>query len=476
MTKFFLPACMLISCIVAPAVNAGSILILDRTVGTAEQRVSEARFLDRAGAVDVIDLDNVKEGVVKGREWSRRGVKFSQPDGGELALFDDSGNSNFTARSPFNALLPRSADAQRIELRIDPPTHAVGFWLIDSELNHATETIQFYDANDRLLMSTLMPITGYITGDATSNFFVGLLSSVPVARVLINEGALDGNETVGVDHVYLGTEICFCGDGILQPDLAELCDDGNNQDGDCCSSDCTAPAPVGQACDDGLSCTIVDSCNAIGLCKGELPDGCDDGDPCTQDSCDMGGCINAERPAPVCMPAGRGLLDIVDKTGVKKDQLVWKWKQGCGFSNATLGRPEVDSEYALCAYEHSGFGAPFTHPAHESTVLLGGTIAPGATWLNKAPNGYKYKDRNGDSLGIVTGLLKTGADRKSKIELLSKGVNLPMPATSGDGQFFDPASTITVQLSNGAGVCWSADFDPSTVKKNAADRFKAELK
>jgi cysteine-rich repeat protein len=30
----------------------------------------------------------------------------------------------------------------------------------------------------------------------------------------------------------------FCGDGILQPGLGEQCDDGNNQSGDGCDSNC----------------------------------------------------------------------------------------------------------------------------------------------------------------------------------------------------------------------------------------------
>jgi cysteine-rich repeat protein len=43
-----------------------------------------------------------------------------------------------------------------------------------------------------------------------------------------------------------------CGNGVVDP--GEVCDDGNVQDGDCCSGGCTAAAADGVACDDGDPC------------------------------------------------------------------------------------------------------------------------------------------------------------------------------------------------------------------------------
>ncbi len=52
------------------------------------------------------------------------------------------------------------------------------------------------------------------------------------------------------------------------------------------------PAAGTPACDDGSACTILDRCQA-GACKG-LKRNCDDGNPCTADSCDPAkGCVNA---------------------------------------------------------------------------------------------------------------------------------------------------------------------------------------
>ncbi|HYC00528.1 MAG TPA: hypothetical protein VEC57_15450 [Candidatus Limnocylindrales bacterium] len=62
-----------------------------------------------------------------------------------------------------------------------------------------------------------------------------------------------------------------CGDGRLDP--GEQCDDGNNRNGDCCSSFCER-LPAGSACDDGSFCTATDVCDGAGVCRGS-------GDPCT---------------------------------------------------------------------------------------------------------------------------------------------------------------------------------------------------
>ncbi len=100
-----------------------------------------------------------------------------------------------------------------------------------------------------------------------------------------------------------------CGDG--DPCTADECDeeDGvcvNTSIEGCCSSDaecddgvfCNGPEfcgtgmvcqpgipPDGQPCDEGLFCTVGETC-ASGVCSGGSPRSCDDGDPCTTDSCD----------------------------------------------------------------------------------------------------------------------------------------------------------------------------------------------
>ncbi len=75
---------------------------------------------------------------------------------------------------------------------------------------------------------------------------------------------------------------------------AITCDDGNACTDDSCEkltgclfTNNTAP------CDDGDACTAGDSCSG-GSCQPGSADGCDDSNPCTDDSCDsLSGCVHA---------------------------------------------------------------------------------------------------------------------------------------------------------------------------------------
>jgi cysteine-rich repeat protein len=80
-----------------------------------------------------------------------------------------------------------------------------------------------------------------------------------------------------------------CGDGV--PQTGEECDDGNTQDGDCCSSTCEYE-DEGSLCDDDDACTEGTTCNATGVCGSGSAVTCDDAEPCTDDSCSpASGCV-----------------------------------------------------------------------------------------------------------------------------------------------------------------------------------------
>ncbi len=84
----------------------------------------------------------------------------------------------------------------------------------------------------------------------------------------------------------------FCGNGLSEG--PEQCDDGNNLDGDCCSSTCTFESNGSTCSDDGEVCTN-DICNGQGACihpnlANNTP--CDDSDMCTNDTvCSSGQCL-----------------------------------------------------------------------------------------------------------------------------------------------------------------------------------------
>ncbi len=79
-----------------------------------------------------------------------------------------------------------------------------------------------------------------------------------------------------------------------------LCDDGIVCTTDICNSDgtCKHLPGSGDPCDDGDICTGKDLCVA-GICTGTAGTGCDDGNPCTADTCDkISGCQHKNQDGP----------------------------------------------------------------------------------------------------------------------------------------------------------------------------------
>ncbi len=93
-----------------------------------------------------------------------------------------------------------------------------------------------------------------------------------------------------------------CSGGFCQPGNFVTCNDGNPCTDDTCdlSSGCTY-TPNTNSCDDGNACTSGDVCQG-GSCDGvEDADGCDDGNGCTSDSCDVAtGCVNTALTGTAC--------------------------------------------------------------------------------------------------------------------------------------------------------------------------------
>lgn len=77
--------------------------------------------------------------------------------------------------------------------------------------------------------------------------------------------------------------------------VKKSCDDGSACTVDQCDAagTCTHTAPEGLPCSDGDACTVNDGCKA-GKCASGTTATCDDGEPCTTDTCDkLKGCVHA---------------------------------------------------------------------------------------------------------------------------------------------------------------------------------------
>lgn len=81
------------------------------------------------------------------------------------------------------------------------------------------------------------------------------------------------------------------------------CDDGNPCTIDSCDAafGCVNAPAEGAACDDGDVCTQSEACDVSGACAGGSPLSCDDGNPCTIDSCDAAsGCVSFPADGAPC--------------------------------------------------------------------------------------------------------------------------------------------------------------------------------
>jgi hypothetical protein len=121
-----------------------------------------------------------------------------------------------------------------------------------------------------------------------------------------------------------------CGGGKCNPGSAKSCDDGNPCTSDACdvkTGGCTT-APKDGACDDGSACTLGDKC-AAGLCAGGAAPNCDDGNPCTDDACDAKvGCTHGNNTVP-CSVGG----DVCQLATCTAGKCVATGNKGCDDGN-----------------------------------------------------------------------------------------------------------------------------------------------
>jgi len=157
-------------------------------------------------------------------------------------------------------------------------------------------------------------------------------------------------------------------------------------------------------------------------------------------------------------------FQVKDNTNDAKDKLKWKLASGDAFDQAVLGDPMTARTYALCVYDET---------ASTPALVASLEISPGMSWLDKSPKGLRYKDKLATEDGVIKAAFKTGAAGKTKVQLVAKGVNLPMPTPFSATNFFDQDTTVTVQMVNDeTTTCWTKSY--ATASKNDNDDFKAK--
>ena len=248
----------------------------------------------------------------------------------------------------------------------------------------------------------------------------------------------------------------------------------------CTGSTAACPADTlqddGTSCDDGAACTVPDVCVA-GVCQGTTVicgDGttqggcgeqCDDGNTTSGDGCsaecqleNTPGCDPTPRTdcrGPVATAAAQ--LFVRNAAYPVKDNLQWKWSRGPTTPKADFGNPPIHTSYQLCVYDGtSALRMSLPIPA-------GGVCGDKPCWKENS-SGFQFADKTALH-GITRLQLKSGSvPGKAKIQIKGRGVNLAVPQLPF-------AQTVTVQLRNGAGVCFEGIYGAPAIR-NTTDQFK----
>jgi hypothetical protein len=163
-------------------------------------------------------------------------------------------------------------------------------------------------APSNLTFSLTAQAQAWINGSTPNNGFAVLVTAPGPASSL----TLSASEDVASNQPAL--TLCYvlpCGTG---------CDDGNPCTTDTCNMNlgCQMAPTSGNACNDANPSTLNDTCVAgvcvgLGLCGL----GCDDGDPCTADSCDPAlGCLTAPSSGAACSDGNAATVNDVCAAGV----------------------------------------------------------------------------------------------------------------------------------------------------------------
>ena len=202
--------CMMVAVAVAASTVSATVIYHDPTIGYANQLAQESAFLAATSGITTIDFDDIASGTpFAGDEYAAQGILFSQPLGAQMYI--SLPNIAFTPRTEPNVLGLGGGSTPGIEdLQLDllTPQHAVGLWAIDSEFTAPgfDEQIEFYNAALDLIAVIPLPHLGYSSGGPEGNFFFGVISADPIARVIMREAPNEPEqfETVAWDNIYFG--------------------------------------------------------------------------------------------------------------------------------------------------------------------------------------------------------------------------------------------------------------------------------
>jgi cysteine-rich repeat protein len=205
--------------------------------------------------------------------------------------------------------------------------------------------------------------------------------------------------------------IPVCGNFVVE--AGETCDDGNRQDGDCCSSTCVSD-PAGTACPGN-------------------------GDLCTPGVCDGGGfCLHAN--ACVDEPIDGTQLLLQRRNG--KEKLLWRAKNAAVSASAGLFDPTAGG----ATLELFSPGAP---PVSMTLAASG--------WRARSPGVFTFRDSAAPGVRLAA---------------VVRGKSIKVVGRSAGFALVDPLTGVGIRLVGGTLATCSL-FPASSVVTDAPDRFEA---
>ncbi|MHC4478741.1 MAG: PEP-CTERM sorting domain-containing protein [Planctomycetota bacterium] len=142
------------------------------------------------------------EPSITGDEWLNFGIQF-RPEDSVSSLILDMDNPQWQPASMSHGLKVWNSggDISSIVISFIEPVVSIGMVICDSELADGyDERLEFFSEEDELLVSLELPALGYSSDGPEANYFRGVISDTPIAKVIMYENPSD-NEGVPIDDI-----------------------------------------------------------------------------------------------------------------------------------------------------------------------------------------------------------------------------------------------------------------------------------
>ena len=199
-----------------------------------------------------------------------------------------------------------------------------------------------------------------------------------------------------------------CGDGTVEP-FTETCDDGNTNDGDCCSSSCTQS-----------TCSPFELCEAA--VEAALARGHSDLSAWGSATFSFDMYAFRSRPAGISSNA----------------KLKFTWRRNSTWADSEIGDPTASTRFTICT-------GRYEPPVDEGSIILDGfdvsrfefthteTLGSVGDWRHRDTRiTYRHRSANGASQ-LTIGL--NGARRRNVLRLKIAGDTIPFPAPESDSVY-----------------------------------------